>query len=137
MTNLAANQMRLHDAKGIERCRLCAEAAHQFLTTERQVLERRILVLTNELGYLESHINVLELQQCRPPARQVLLPEPVQRMQNKIMAALKAQHQLIKTTIQHYMRAQIDMVNGGVLAAGHWQYTQNIDEHNDILLMLQ
>ena len=127
----------LHDAKAIERCRACAEAAHQFLTTERQVLERRILVLTNELGYLESHINVLELQRCRPPARQVLLPELVQRMQNKSLAALKAQHQLIKTTIQHYMRAQIDMVNGGVLAAGHWQYAHNTDERTDIVQMLK
>ena len=127
----------LHDAKAIERCRACAEAAHQFLTTERQVLERRILVLTNELGYLESHINVLELQRCRPPARQVLLPEMVQRMQNKILTALKAQHQMIKTTIQHYMRAQIDMVNGVVLAAGHWQYAHNMDEHNDILQRLK
>ena len=94
-------------------------------------------MLSNELGYLESHINVLELQQCRPPARQVLLPEPVQRMQNKIMAALKAQHQLIKTTIQHYMRVQMEMVNGGILAAGHWQYMQNIEEHKAVLLMLQ
>ena len=137
MTNLAANQRRLHDAKGIERCRLCAEAAHQFLTTERQVLERRILVLTNELGYLESHINVLELQQCRPPARQVILPATVQRMQSKILTTLKAQHQLIKQTVQNYTRAQIEMVNGGVLAAGHWQYSQNIDEHCDIMRTLQ
>ena len=137
MMNFVTNQRMLHDAKGIERCRLCAEATHQFLTTERQGLERRILVLSNELGYLESHINVLELQQCRPPARQVLLPEPVQRMQNKIMAALKAQHQLIKTTIQHYMRVQMEMVNGGILAAGHWQYMQNIEEHKAVLLMLQ
>ena len=58
-------------------------------------------------------------------------------MQNKSLAALKAQHQLIKTTIQHYMRAQIDMVNGGVLAAGHWQYAHNMDEHNGIVQMLQ
>ena len=32
--NLVTNQRMLHDAKGIERCRLCAEATHQFLTTE-------------------------------------------------------------------------------------------------------
>ena len=137
MRNLVTNQRMLHDAKGIERCRLCAEATHQFLTTERQVLERRILVLSNELGYLESHINVLELQQCRPPSRQVLLPEPVQRMQTNIMAALKAQHQLIKTIMQYYMRVQMEMVNGGIMAAGHWQYMQNIEEHRAVLLMLQ
>ena len=137
MEDLFSNERVLHDAKAIERCRACAEAAHQFLTTERQVLERRILVLTNELGYLESHINVLELQRCRPPARQVPLPELVQRMQNKILAALKAQHQMIKATIQRYMRAQIDMVNGGVLAAGHWQYAQDMNEHNDIVQKLK
>ena len=137
MMSLVTNQRMLHDAKGIERCRLCAEATHQFLTTERQVLERRILVLSNELGYLESYINVLELQQCRPPSRQVQLPEQVQRMQTKIMAALKAQHQLIKTIMQYYTRVQMEMVNGGIMAAGHWQYTQNIEEHKAVLLMLQ
>ena len=99
------------------------------------MLERRILVLTYELGYLESHINVLELQQCRlQPCR---LPEPVQRMQSKILTTLKAQHRLIKQTVQNYTRAQIEMVNGGVLAAGHWQYSQNIDEHSDIMRTLQ
>ena len=127
----------LHDAKGIERCRLCAEATNQFLKTERQVLERRIIVLSSELVYLESYINVLELQQCRPPSRQVQLPERVQRMQTKIMAALKAQHQLIKTIMQHYTRVQMEMVNGGIMAAGHWQYTQDIEEHKAVLLMLQ
>ena len=137
MMNLVTNQRMLHDAKGIERCRLCAEATHQFLTTERQVLERRILVLSSELVYLESYINVLELQQCRPPSRQVQLPEQVQRMQTKIMAALKAQHQLIKTIMQYYTRVQMEMVNGGIMAAGHWQYTQNIEEHKAVLLMLQ
>ena len=137
MEDLFRNDRALQDARAIERCRACAEATHQLLTTERQVLERRILVLTNELGYLESHINVLELQRCRPPARQVLLPEMVQRMQNKILTALKAQHQMIKNTIQHYMRAQIDMVNGGVLAAGHWQYVQDMNEHNDIVQKLK
>ena len=127
----------LHDAQGIERCRLCAEATHQFLNTERQVLERRIIVLSSELVYLESYINVLELQQCRPPSRQVQLPERVQRMQTKIMAALKAQHQLIKTIMQYYTRVQMEMVNGGIMAAGHWQYTQDIEEHKAVLLMLQ
>ena len=137
MEDLFSNERVLHDAKAIERCRACAEAAHQFLTTERQVLERRILVLTNELGFLESHINVLELQRCRPPARQVPLPEAVQRMQNKTLAALKAQHQMIKDTIQYYMHAQINMVNGGVLAAGHWQYAQDMEEHNDLVQKLK
>ena len=137
MEDLFSNERVLHDAKAIERCRACAEAAHQFLTTERQVLERRILVLTNELGFLESHINVLELQRCRPPARQVPLPEAVQRMQNKTLAALKAQHQMIKDTIQYYMHAQINMVNGGVLAAGHWQYAQDMKEHNDLVQKLK
>ena len=136
MEDLFSNERALHDAKAIERCRACAEAAHQFLTTERQVLERRILVLTNELGFLESHINVLELQRCRPPARQVPLPEAVQRMQNKTLAALKAQHQMIKDTIQYYMHAQINMVNGGVLAAGLWRYAQDEREHNDMVQKL-
>ena len=58
-------------------------------------------------------------------------------MQTKIMAALKAQHQLIKTIMQYYMRVQMEMVNGGIMAAGHWQYMQNIEEHKAVLLMLQ
>ena len=137
MEDLFSNERALHDAKAIERCRACAEATHQFLTTERQVLERRILVLTNELGFLESHINVLELQRCRPPARQVPLPETVQRMQNKTLSALKAQHQLIKDNIQYYMHAQINMVNGGVLVAGQWQYAQDKGEHFDLVQKLR
>ena len=137
MMSLVTNQRVLHDAKGIERCRLCAEATHQFLTTERQVLERRILVLSSELVYLESYINVFELQQCRPPSRQVQLPEQVQRMQTKIMAALKAQHQLVKLIMQHYTRIQMEMVNGGIMAAGYWQCAQDIEEHKAVLLMLQ
>ena len=135
MEDMANNLSMLHDAQGVERCRQCAEAVHQLLTTERQVIERRILVLTYELGFLESHINVLEMQQCR--LRPCPLPEPVQRMQLKILTTLKAQHRLIKQTVQNYMRTQIEMVSGGVLAAGHWQYSQNINEHNDIMRMLQ
>ena len=137
MEDLFSNERALHDAKAIERCRACAEATHQFLTTERQVLERRILVLTNELGFLESHINVLELQRCRPPTRQVPLPETVKRMQTKTLSVLKAQHQLIKDNIQYYMHAQINMVNGGVLAAGQWQYAQDKGEHNDLVQKLR
>ena len=136
MEDLFSNERALHDAKAIERCRACAEATHQFLTTERQVLERRILVLTNELGFLESHINVLELQRCRPPARQVPLPETMKRMQTKLLQALKAQHELIKDNIQYYMHAQINMVNGGVLAAGLWRYAQDEREHYDMVQKL-
>ena len=137
MEELFSHEKALHDAKAIERCRACAEATHQLLTTERQVLERRILVLSKELGYLESHINVLELQRCRPPARQVSLPETLQRMQSKTLSALKAQHQLIKDNIQYYMHAQINMVNGGVMAAGQWQYDQNQEEHLAIVQKLR
>ena len=137
MDELFNHDKALHDAKAIERCRVCAEATHQLLTTERQVLERRILVLSKELGYLESHINVLELQRCRPPARQVPLPETVKRMQTKTLTVLKAQHQLIKDNIQYYMHAQINMVNGGVLAAGQWQYTQDQREHYDLVQKLK
>ena len=53
------------------------------------------------------------------------------------MAALRAQHQLIKTIMQHYTRVQMEMVNGGIMAAGYWQYAQDIDEHKAVLLMLQ
>ena len=137
MDELFSHDKALHDAKAIERCRACAEATHQLLTTERQVLERRILVLSKELGYLESHINVLELQRCRPPTRQVPLPETVKRMQTKTLTVLKAQHELIKDNIQYYMHAQINMVNGGVLTAGQWQYTQDKGEHFDLVQKLR
>ena len=137
MEDLFCNDRALQDARAIERCRACAEATHQLLTTERQVLERRILVLTNELGFLESHINVLELQRCRPPARQVPLPEAVKRMQNKTLSALRAQHELIKDNIQYYMHAQINIVNGGVMAAGQWQYDPNKEEHLAIVQKLR
>ena len=101
------------------------------------VLERRIIVLSSELVYLESYINVLELQQCRPPSRQVQLPEQVQNMRAKIVAAMKAQHQLVKLIMQYYTSIQMEMVSSGVMAAGHWQYAQNNEEHKAVLLMLQ
>ena len=65
------NQQMIYDAQGIERCRLCAEATHKFLTKERQVIESRIVGLSGEMAYLESFINVLELQLSMPPMRQV------------------------------------------------------------------
>ena len=137
MMQLVMNQRMLHDAQGIERCRLCAEATHKFLTKERQAIESRVIGLSSELVYLESYINVLELQQCRPPIRQVKLPEQVQSMRVQIVAALKAQHQLVKLIMQYYTCIQMEMVSSGVMAAGNWQYAQNNEEHKAVLLRLQ
>ena len=131
------NQQMLYDAQGIERCRLCAEATHKFLTKERQAIESRVIGLSNELVYLESYINVLELQQCRPPTRQVQLPAQVQHMRTKIIAAMKAQHQLVKLIMQYYTSMQMEMVSSGVMAVGNWQYAQDIEEHKVMMLRLQ
>ena len=57
-------------------------------------------------------------------------------MQTKILQALKAQHELIKDNIQYYMHAQINMVNGGVLAAGQWRWAQDEREHQDTVQKL-
>ena len=131
------NQQMIYDAQGIERCRLCAEATHMLLTKERQLTESRIIGLSGETAYLESFINVLELQLSRPPMRQVQLPEQVQHMRIKIVAALKAQLQLVKLLMQYYTSIQMEMVSSGVMAAGKWQYAQNNEEHQAVLLMLQ
>ena len=131
------NQQMIYDAQGIERCRLCAEATHRFLTKERQVIESRIVGLSGEMAYLESFINVLELQQSRPPMRQVQLPEQVQHMRIKIVAALKAQLQLVKLLMQYYTSIQMEMVSSGVMATGLWQYAANSEQHKAVLQLLQ
>ena len=131
------NQQMIYDAQGIERCRLCAEATHKFLTKERQVIESRIVGLSGEMAYLESFINVLELQLSRPPMRQVQLPEQVQHMRIKIVAALKAQLQLVKLLMQYYTSIQMEMVSSGVMATGLWQYAANSEQHKAVLQLLQ
>ena len=131
------NQQMIYDAQGIEGCRLCAEATHKFLTKERQVIESRIVGLSGEMAYLESFINVLELQQSRPPMRQVQLPEQVQHMRIKIVAALKAQLQLVKLLMQYYTSIQMEMVSSGVMATGLWQYAANSEQHKAVLQLLQ
>ena len=131
------NQQMIYDAQGIERCRLCAEATHQFLTKERQVIESRIVGLSGEMAYLESFINVLELQLSRPPMRQVQLPEQVQHMRIKIVAALKAQLQLVKLLMQYYTSIQMEMVSSGVMATGLWQYAANSEQHKAVLQLMQ
>ena len=131
------NQRMLYDAQGIERCRRCAEETHKLLTTERRVLESRIGVLSGETVYLESFINVLELQLSRPPWRQVPLPEQAQRMRTKIVAALKAQLQLVKLLMQYYTSIQMEMVSSGVMATGCWQYAMNNEQHQAFLQLLQ
>ena len=127
----------IYDAQGIERRRLCAEATHKFLTKERQVIESRIVGLSGEMAYLESFINVLELQQSRPPMRQVQLPEQVQHMRIKIVAALKAQLQLVKLLMQYYTSIQMEMVSSGVMATGLWQYAANSEQHKAVLQLMQ
>ena len=131
------NQQMLYDAQGIERCRRCAEATHKLLTMERQVLESRIGVLSGETVYLESFINVLELQLSRPPRRQVPLPEQAQRMRTKIVAALKAQLQLVKLLMQYYTSIQMEMVSSGVMATGCWQYAMNNEQHQAFMQLMQ
>ena len=131
------NQQMIYDAQGIERCRLCAEATHKFLTKERQVIESRIVGLSGETAYLESFINVLELQLSRPPMRQVQLPDQVQHMRIKIVAALKAQLKLVKLLMQYYTSIQMEMVSSGVMATGIWQYAANSEQHKAVLQLIQ
>ena len=131
------NQQMIYDAQGIERCRLCAEATHKFLTKERQVIESRIIGLSGEMVNLESYINVLELQNCRPPRRQVNLPVQVHSMRVRLAAALKAQLQLVKHLMQYYTSLQMEMVSSGVLATGRWQYATDSEQHQAILQMMQ
>ena len=131
------NQRTLYDAQGIERCRRCAEETHKLLTSERRVLESRIGHLSSESVYLESFINVLELQLSRPPWRQVPLPEQVQRMRARIVAALKAQLLLVKLLMQYYTSIQMAMVSSGVMASGTWQYATDNEQHQAFAQLLQ
>ena len=39
--------------------------------------------------------------------------------------------------MQYYTNMQIEMVSGGVMAAGSWQYDKDIEEHKDWMLSLQ
>ena len=89
------------------------------------------------MAYLESFINVLELQLSRPPMRQVQLPEQVQHMRIKIVAALKAQLQLVKLLMQYYTSIQMEMVSSGVMATGLWQYAANSEQHKAVLQLMQ
>ena len=127
----------IYDAQGIERCRQCAEATHKLLTEERKAIETRILELSGETVKLESYINVLELQNCRPPLRQVNLPVQLHSMRERLAAALKAQLNLVKHLMQYYTSLQMEMVSSGVLAKGTWQYADDNEQHQAILQMLQ
>ena len=104
---------------------------NSLLKKERQHIENNILELSREQGYIESHINVLELQECRPPARQVLLPAPFLHTRKKVVAALKAQSQLISFLLQNYTNMQIEMVSCGALVADTWLYDKDIEKHKD------
>ena len=126
-----------HDAQGIERCRRCAEATHQMLNAERRAIEGRILALSDEQVYLESFINVLELQASRPPSRQVPLPVQVLNMRARLIHALKSQLNLVKLIMKYYTRIQMEMVSSGVMAVGSWRYALNHDEHKAILRDMQ
>ena len=108
-----------------------------MLNTERQAIEARILALSNEQVYLESFINVLELQESRPPTRQVQLPAQVQHMRARIIRALKSQQSLVKLIMQYYTHIQMEMVSSGAMAVGSWQYALNLDEHKAILRAMQ
>ena len=125
------NAKMLHDAQGIERCRKCAEEMNGYLKKERQSIENKILDLSREQGYIESHINVLELQQSRPPARQVTLPAPVLCTRKKMIAALKAQSQLISFLLQAYTNTQIEMVSCGAIVTDTWHYDKDIEQHKN------
>ena len=129
-------QMQLHtrirqDALGIDRSRVCADELNSFLKQERQNIEKKILDLTKEQGYIESHINVLELQLTRPPARRVPLPEPVLCTRKKTLAALKAQSQLISYLLQSYTNTQIEMVSCGAIFTDSWYYDKDIEQHKN------
>ena len=119
------------DAQGIDRCRKCAEELNGFLKKERQNIEKKILDLSREQGYIESHINVLELQLTRPPARRVPIPEPVLCTRKKTLAALKAQSQLISFLLQTFTKTQIEMVSCGTLVTDTWHYDKDIEQHKN------
>ena len=127
-------QMQLHtrirqDALGIDRSRVCADELNGFLKQERQNIEKKILDLTKEQGYIESHINVLELQLARPPARHVPLPAPVYNTRTKTLATLKAQSRLISYLLQTFTQAQIEMVSCGAIVTDGWYYDKDIEQH--------
>ena len=117
------------DAQGIDRSRKCAEEINGFLKKERQSIEKKILDLTKEQGYIESYINVLELQMTRPPARRVPLPAPVLNTRKKTLAALKAQSKLISYLLQSYTQTQIEMVSCGAIVTDGWYYDKDIEQH--------
>ena len=125
------NPKMLQDAQGIERCRRCAEEMNSLLKKERQHIENKILELSREQGYIESFINVLELQLTRPPARRVPLPEPVLCTRKKTLAALKAQSQLISFLLQAYTNMQIEMVSCGAMVTDTWHYDKDIEQHKN------
>ena len=122
-----------HDAQGIERCRRCAEATQQMLKAERRNIEARILALSDEQVYLESFINVLELQVSRPPTRQVPLPVQVLNMRASLLQALRSQLHLVKLIMKYYARIQMEVVSSGVMAVSGWRYALNHDEHTAML----
>ena len=125
---------RIHqDAQGIDRSRKCAEELNGFLKQERQSIEKKILDLTKEQGYIESHINVLELQATRPPSRRVPLPAPVLTTRKKTLAALKAQSQLISFLLQTFTKTQIEMVSCGAIVTDSWYYDKDIEQHKNWL----
>ena len=127
-------QTRIHqDALGVDRCRVCADELNGFLKLERQNIEKKILDLTKEQGYIESHINVLELQLARPPARRVPLPEPVLCTRKKTLAALKAQSKLISHLLRNYTQTQIEMVSCGAIVTDGWYYDKDIEQHKNWL----
>ena len=117
------------DAQGIDRSRKCAEELNGFLKKERQSIEKNILDLTKEQGYIESHINVLELQVARPPSRQVPLPAPVYSTRKNTLAALKAQSKLISYLLQTFTQTQIEMVSCGAIVTDGWYYDKDIEQH--------
>ena len=117
------------DALGIDRCRICADELNTLLKQERQNIERKILDLTKEQGYIESHINVLELQMARPPARSVPLPAPVSNTRTKTLATLKAQSRLISYLLQTFTQVQIEMVSCGAILTDGWYYDKDIEQH--------
>ena len=117
------------DAQGIDRCRVCADELNSFMKKERQNIEMKIMDLTREQGYIESHINVLELQLTRPPARRVPLPAPVIGTRNKTLAALKAQSKLLSYLLQAYTNMQIEMVSCGAIVADTWHFDKDIEQH--------
>ena len=127
-------QTRIHqDALGIDRSRICADEINGLLKKERQNIEKKILDLTQEQGYIESYINVLELQLARPPARHVPLPAAVLNTRKKTLASLKAQSRLISYMLQTFTQVQIEMVSCGAILTDGWYYDKDIEQHKNWL----